>query len=140
MNTINKFLIAIIVILVAVIGYEGYIIYSESYAISNIKPYTDPYKSYSKDKLETMMEKGDLDATAEYGIRLIDEDNDKDGGFKLCMKAATTGNARGENAVGCYYNDMKDYNEALKWFNKAAEKTVYMPYRISDLVMLSGKV
>lgn len=122
MKTTNKVLIAVIVILVAIIGYEGYNFYSDNYGISNIKLYEDPYKKYSNAELKTMMEKGDLDATAQYGLYLIDEGNDPEAGFRLCLKAAKEGNARGENAVGTYRNDQKDYKEAFKWYSKSADQ------------------
>lgn len=141
MKTTNKVLIAVIVILVAAIGYEGHSFYSDNYAVSNIKPYVDPYKQYSRDELKAMMEKGDLDATAEYGIRLMDEDKDVEAGYRLCLKAASAANARGENAVGSYYGDKKDYAEAVKWYTKAAEhKCLYAKANLANCYFLGNGV
>ncbi len=141
MKTINKVLIAVIVIMVAIIGYEGYSFYSDNYAIENIKPYVDPYKSYSRTQLKEMMDKGDLDATAEYGRLLMYEDKDTEAAFRLFMKAANAGNARGENLVGNYYDYKKNYGEAYKWYSKAADqKCLYAIANLGNLYRLGHGV
>ena len=56
----------------------------------------------------------------------------------LLRKAARAGDVNAQNDLGCYYLGIQNYDEAFKWFNKAAEQDFKSAYFNLGICYLNG--
>lgn len=89
--------------------------------IDSVKPYVDPYNNYTEAELTAMLDKGDIEATAELGWRNFNK-GDFEKAYALFKKAAEKNNAKGLTGLGRYYTHIGKYGESFKYFEAAAEQ------------------
>lgn len=75
--------------------------------------------------IHRMLSLGDTRAYLKLGVYLLDYKNDKEKAYEIFKIGASKGNINCIKNVGLYYQDNKNYTEAIKYFTEALKQNEY---------------